>query len=332
MPAREWQMSEVPHTPDDAEEFVENALGAKPQLMVHTGDLPATARALRDLLTIRGYLFERDVPVKLIQPRDGGPMRAIPLTANNVVIEAHDLCQPVKLNRQGEFVAVTLPERVARMYLDMGEWNLQPVSGITTAPVLAVDCGIRDVAGYDPETGLWCCRVPELVVPERPNFAEAEAAVRSLRARFKTFPFADAVRRQDPDLNVDVVDLAERPGRDESAFLVALLTAICRPSLWLAPGFLIEAPALSGAGTGKGLLVRAICAIAFGIRPRAFTAGHDRQELEKRIAADLVQAVPALFLDNVNGCRSALGYLGDGDHRAAGPCACIRRATNGGAQ
>jgi hypothetical protein len=51
----------------------------------------------------------------------------------------------------------------------------------------------------------------------------------------------------------------------------------------------------------KGLLVRAICAIAFGIRPRAFTAGHDRQELEKRIAADLVQAAPALFLDNVNG-------------------------------
>ncbi|HEX3418895.1 MAG TPA: hypothetical protein VHT21_21185, partial [Stellaceae bacterium] len=86
-----------------------------------------------------------------------------------------------------------------------------------------------------------------------------------------------------------------------SAFLVALLTAICRPSIWLAPGFLIEAPALSGAGTGKGLLVRAICAIAFGIQPRAFNAGHDRQELEKRIAADLVQAAPALFLDNVNG-------------------------------
>jgi hypothetical protein len=99
MPAREWQMSQMPRTPDDAEEFVKNALVAKPQLMVHTGDLPAMARVLRDLLTARGYLFERDVPVKLIQPRDGGPMRAIPLTANNVVIEAHALCQPVKLDR-----------------------------------------------------------------------------------------------------------------------------------------------------------------------------------------------------------------------------------------
>jgi hypothetical protein len=129
------------------------------------------------------------------------------------------------------------------MYLDMGEWNLQPLSGITTTPVLAADSRIRDVAGYDPETGLWCCRVPELIVPERPNFADAESAVRRLRATFTTFPFADAVRRHDTNLNVDVVDLAKRPGRDESAFLVALLTAICRPSLWLAPGFLIEAPA-----------------------------------------------------------------------------------------
>jgi putative DNA primase/helicase len=291
----------VPRTPADVEEFVETTLGQKPQLMVHTGDLPATARALRDLLAGGEYLFDRDVPVKLVQPSDGGPMRAIPLTANTVVIEAHDLCQPVKLNRQGELVAVTLPERVARMYLDMGEWNLQPLAGITTAPVLAADGSIRDVEGYDTETGLWCCRVPKLVVPERPNFEDAQTALRRLRSTFTTFPFADAVRQHDPYLNVDVVDLAEPAGRDESAFLVALLTAICRPSLWLAPGFLIEAPALSGAGTGKGLLVRAICAIAFGIRPRAFNAGHDRQELEKRVAADLVQAAPALFLDNVNG-------------------------------
>jgi hypothetical protein len=64
---------------------------------------------------------------------------------------------------------------------------------------------------------------------------------------------------------------------------------------------LITAPSLSGAGSGKGLLVRAICAIAFGIPPRAFTTGADRQELEKRLAAELVEAQPALFLDNANG-------------------------------
>jgi len=98
-----------------------------------------------------------------------------------------------------------------------------------------------------------------------------------------------------------VVDLNHAPGQDESAFLIALMTAICRPSLHLAPGFLINAPSISGSGSGKGLLVRAINAIAYGIQPRAFTTGSERHELDKRLAAELVEAHPAVFLDNVNG-------------------------------
>ena len=90
---------------------------------------------------------------------------------------------------------------------------------------------------------------------------DAEAALRRLRKAFRTFPFGDASRRWDASHNVELIDLREPPGRDESAFLLALITAVCRPSLWLAPGMLFTASAVSGAGSGKGLLVRAICAI-----------------------------------------------------------------------
>jgi len=69
----------------------------------------------------------------------------------------------------------------------------------------------------------------------------------------------------------------------------------------MAPGALVTAPAISGAGTGKGMLVRAICAIAYGIQPRAFTSGGNRDELDKRISSELMEAHPVLFLDNVNG-------------------------------
>src|SRR5215475_547820 len=96
------------------------------------------------------------------------------------------------------------------------------------------------------------------------------------------------------------VDLSKQPSAAESAFLTALLTACCRPSLWLAPGVLIVAPEISGAGSGKGLLMRAICLIAYGPPPAAFTQGHDRQELDKRLTAVLVEAGPAVFLDNLN--------------------------------
>src|SRR5262249_22092480 len=100
--------------------------------------------------------------------------------------------------------------------------------------------------------------------------------------------------------SVNELKLPLKPSRAEaSAALMRLRQTFC--TFPFAPGLLLTAPAVSGAGSGKGLLVRAICAIAFGIRPRAFTSGAERHELDKRLAAELIEAQPALFLDNANG-------------------------------
>jgi hypothetical protein len=280
---------------------VPSAAAEKSDLIVDPGDLPATARELRDLLAASGQFFDRGVPVKIVPDVNGRAPTATELTPNKVVMAAHDFCRPVR--EQGdEPVRVTLPQRVGRMYLDLaGEGNLPPLAGITTSPVLTPDGTVRTAEGYDPMTQLWCARVPILTIPDQPSRKEAETALRLLRQTFRTFPFADAQSRKDKGLGVQVVDLAASPGLDESTFLVGLLTAVCRSNLWLAPGFLARAPEISGAGTGKGLLVRSMCAIAFGIQPRAFTKGADRQELDKRLASDLIEAAPVLFLDNVNG-------------------------------
>ena len=278
------------------------ALTEKSDLIIDTGDLPATAREVRDLLAQSGGIFDRGGPVKLVPSPEAGAPKALPLTGHRVVVETHQLCRPVKAISD-QLEPATLPARVAQMYLAMdGEWALPLLAGISTAPLLTSDGSVRAAEGYDPATQLWCASVPALQLPEQPTFAEAEAALLLVRQTFRTLPFADAVRRIDPELGVEVVNLDQPPGYDESAFLVGLMTAICRPSLWLAPAFLVRAPEISGAGTGKGLLVRSICAIAFGVRPRAFTRGGDRQELDKRLASDLIGAAPILFLDNVNGC------------------------------
>ena len=264
--------------------------------------MPITTRALRALFAKSGCVFDRGMPVKVVQSADGGPPIAARLSVNSVVMEAHRLCRPVKLTSSGEHVSVTLPERVARMYLDMvGEWGLPQLAGISSAPLLTPDGIARTAEGYNPESGLWCSTVPTLRFSEQPTRAQAECALLLLREAFKTLPFADAARRKDTSLGVEIIDNDQGPSRDESAFLAGLMTAICRPSLWVAPGLLVTAAAISGSGTGKGMLVRAICAIAFGIRPRAFTAGGERHELDKRLAAELVEAGPTLFLDNVNG-------------------------------
>jgi hypothetical protein len=116
-------------TPESAAAFVEHIITGLPELILHSGNLPATAEALRDLLAASGKLFDRGLPVRVINPVDGGSPSAIPLSKHNVVIEAHRLCQPVKVAADGEHVPVTLLDRVAQMYLDMSEdppsdrWN-----------------------------------------------------------------------------------------------------------------------------------------------------------------------------------------------------------------
>jgi hypothetical protein len=48
------------------------------------------------------------------------------------------------------------------------------------------------------------------------------------------------------------------------------------------------------------LATKAICVIASGAAPSAFTSGHDEGEFDKRLAAALIEARPAIFLDNYN--------------------------------
>lgn len=178
---------------------------------------------------------------------------------------------------------------------------MPPLSGIASSPLLQDDGTIVSAEGYDPTSGMWCENMPDLTgrVPERPTRDDAEAALRLIRETFRTFCFADAEMLDDPS-GIAVVDTRQPSGRDESSFLAALLTAVCRPSLYLSPGVLLRAAPMSGAGAGKGLLARCICIIAFGRDPHAVTAGATAEELEKRIAAELIEGSPALFLDNLN--------------------------------
>jgi putative DNA primase/helicase len=269
-------------------------------LVVDSAEPLDAVHAVRDLLAVSGEVFDHGGPTKIVTPADRGPPKAVALNADQIVGEVHRLRQPVKRGKDGRIVPIALPSPVARMYLKSGDWKLPLLAGICTSPLLTPDGSIRVASGYDQSTKLWCADIPALTVPEFPSRADAESALLRLRRAFRTFPFADAPRQADPAFHTDVVNVDVPPQMDESAFLAGLMTAISRASLPLAPGFLVRAPELSGSGTGKGLLTAAICTIAFGCRPFLFTRGEDRGELERRLASALMEAAPAILLDNVN--------------------------------
>jgi hypothetical protein len=290
-----------------ADEFRESRPNeSKQRLLVDRANPDHTVAALRDILANSGDLFDRGVPVRITYNQTQHGHAAQALTPYGLILNAHSFCRPFAIkvkNGDTSEVDIGLPFPFARMYLDWrGEWKLPPLNGIATAPLLHEDGAIVSAKGYDRSSGMWCENVPDLtgLVPERPTKDQAAAALLRIRETFKTFCFADAETVEETARGVPVVDLTRAPGQDESSFLVASLTAVCRPSLHLAPGVLIRAAPLSGAGAGKGLLARCMCIIAFGREPHAVTSGATGEEMEKRIGAELIAASPALFLDNLN--------------------------------
>ena len=293
----------------DAAEEVDGSVAVnvseKPRMLVENWNPDLTVAALRDILAEAGGLYDRGVPVRLAYDQIQKGTVAQMMTPHALVLMAHGVCRPyARKPKDGTIIEVDarLPHSFAVMYLDWrGEWQLPPLNGIASSPLLQEDGAINSTEGYDPASGMWCEDVPDLtcLVPEQPTRVEAETALRLIRDTFKTFCFADAETLNDAS-GIAIVDTSKAPGRDESAFLAALLTAVCRPSLYLAPGVLLRAAPMSGAGAGKGLLARCICIIAFGRDPHAVTSGATPEELEKRIAAELIEGGPALFLDNLN--------------------------------
>lgn len=280
--------------------------GAKPRLLVEDADPDRTIDALTEILANTGGLYERGVAVRLSQDQSGA-WTAHELTPNVLVMMTHKVCRPTrrKPNKDGGFqeVSARLPLNVAKAYCELhGERRLRTLYGIASAPLLRAGGAFCTTPGFDGTTGIFLESVPDLsrLVSDRPSQTDAEEALRLLRERFSSFCFADAVMTRVCDIAVPLVDTNGPPGADESAFLVALLTAVCRPSLDFAPGFLIRAASMSGAGSGKGLLARCISYIAFGREPHAVTLGEKAEEREKRLVAELVTSGPVLFLDNVN--------------------------------
>jgi hypothetical protein len=278
----------------------------KPRLKIEHTSPDRTVAELRRILANSGKIYDRGGPAVLAYDHAQGGHVASLLTPDALVMITHENSRPfsVKAKEDGTFAEADarFPRALATMYLDgRGRWGLLPLNGVTTSPLLREDGDIVSVPGYDAATGMWLDNPPDLAegIPDRPSRGEAERALLVIREQFKTFCFADAETVVGPG-KINLVDVARPPGRDESAFLAALMGAVCRASLDFTPGVTMRAAPMSGAGAGKGLLARLICLIAFGSEPCAITAGKDAEELEKRIGAHLMQGAPALFLDNLN--------------------------------
>jgi hypothetical protein len=133
---------------------------------VNGADLPDTAAELAAMLAAVPHLFDRGGPARIVPRPDARWLRSGDADAERGSERGAPHRPPWQVVRNrgcGELDRrdITLPERVAKLYLDNRDgWGLRPLDGITSAPLLHPDGMIRATEGYDPGTRLWCERVP----------------------------------------------------------------------------------------------------------------------------------------------------------------------------
>jgi hypothetical protein len=271
----------------------------RPELRVTASDPSATASALVPILAQTLKLFQRgDRLVHIVAADNGKPPAICPASPATIIDLAHQYARPTRRTKDG-VEACQLPKLIAEIVLTRFA-AFPPLRGITMNPLLAADCSIRLIDGYDPSSGLFGFNPLAITVPDQPTRDDAVQALKRMRQCFRTFPFADATTIFDAELKVNVVDLTQPPGQDESAFLIALASAIAAPSLPTVPAAIIKAPQGSGSGTGKGMLMSSVSHVAFGVAIPSIAATRVAEELEKKITAQLLRGRPMLFLQNYN--------------------------------
>ena len=186
-----------------------------------------------------------------------------------------------EVNNKGKWQPTDMPLNNAK-YLRGALTAMFPLlHSVITAPIMVPTSGrIISTSGYDVETGIYAC-IPDsgCHVVTNPTLHEIEAALKALWMYVRLFPFSEPV--------------------DQAIMLTAMLTAVMRPLLPTAPGFVFDAPTQ---GSGKTLLVKVLAAMTGTVPTMSPYPGENHEdEMRKALFAKLLGGSPVIAFDNVTG-------------------------------
>lgn len=182
--------------------------------------------------------------------------------------------------RAADWVPTSCPLALARRVLAGLAEIVEPLdrlAGVARVPLMRA-YGERVGGGYDLDSEVFVDAEPPSGVPDEPTREDAERALARLLLPFRGY------------------------GLDENAELracvaAATLTAVVRPSIPTSPAVLLDG---NQPGIGKGLLARALAALATGAAtPVVIGEGHGPEELGKTVDAVLMHAPDVVILDNL---------------------------------
>ncbi|WP_197488524.1 hypothetical protein [Methylomonas koyamae] len=182
--------------------------------------------------------------------------------------------------RAEDWVRTDPPARHAGVLFDSPSYPHLPVlNGLARQPYLRPDGSLMTKPGYDAATGMFSVfNTRDFAVPIQPTRIEAEAALAVLIDTLAKFSFATPT--------------------DQAAALAAILTAVLRPCLTVAPMFHVKAHM---PGSGKSYLCALMTAFATPQRGTPTTFPGDDEECRKLLLAELLRAPAVVEFDNLTG-------------------------------
>ncbi len=244
-------------------------------VQIQGGELQELTAKCLELMSLDGTVYAREG--ELVRLCDG---KAFPVSPEWLAWYLTGLLQFQKWDKRSEeWKIIDCPLTLARTLCAMtGQWSLPTLEGVLTAPSMTPEGRLIQEDGFDVHCGLYL-HFPKNeswpTIPEHPDPQTVKTALAFLWRAFERFPFVSPV--------------------DRGGFLALLLTALVRPLLPTAPGYLISAPV---AGSGKTLLALCVAALA-GVIVGVSSAGRDEEELEKRLLTELRYFSRCIILDNL---------------------------------
>ncbi len=257
-----------------------NAARMKPTIRVQAGEIGRIANAAEKELAKGGRYYQRGGLIIIVCTDPSTRETTVQgLKLSSLVAALAGALNWEKYDgRSKEFVRIDPPARHAGVLLDAPEYRHLPVlNGLTRQPYLRSDGTLWNAAGYDVETGMFGVFVAkDFNVPERPTKEDAQKALKLLHSILDEFSFSKHT--------------------DRAAALSALLTAVIRSSLSLAPMFHIKAAQM---GSGKSYLCALIIAFASPQKGTPATFPQDDEECRKFLLATLLTSPAVVEFDNL---------------------------------
>ncbi len=247
-------------------------------LQLQRGELPRLADKVLDVMRIAADVYDQPVgggQYQLVYVREG---HLIPVTDAWLRTYIGRLVRCERFDkRSNNYEAADVPkDLVEAIQGNITDRGLQVLEAVVSDPIMRFDGSILDTPGYSERDRLLfeSDEIDPTPVPLDSTDEQIRAAFVELWHPFCRFPFVD--------------------DSDRAVMVAALLTAVVRPVIETAPGFVFDAPS---AGSGKTRLAQCVSWIA-GVEPHEEAPPSTDEETAKRLFSLLRGGAKVILWDN----------------------------------